>query len=425
MRALSLWGGTPARLVATTLLLLAAGLLASYADGFQSAASWRQALDRGTGSTVLIGPVSAGLAAWHYARMRQVSFAEYASTARRDLAGWTGPAVLVWLQASFALLLTTAVLTLTTVVLDIPSHPGDLPIVVQAVVALAAYAALGACLGALVGQLWIAPIAVVLGYLLMLFSIWDLLPGTFDTGSAASSLVGNEFDFGVIALQGVAAVGLAAALAWGALSVLAARHRVLIGCLLALVLGGAGAYLRLSGSGHERYAYADPPLPLTCAGSSPEVCVHRDAPRPLEALSEEFARQTPRLERLGFDVPARFQVPDFFRRNPPGVGAIHFVDDQEARSDVDPLIVAEALATPGDCAAYYANTPDMRVLTIQHVFQDWVADRLGVERQDPDSELGRWMHSPAGMAWARAVYTGLATCDFHGLEVPAVARQGW
>lgn len=423
MRALTLWGGTRVRLVTTTLVLLAAGLLASYSGGFLPAATWRQALDRGTGSTVLIGPVAAGLTAWQYARMRQAGFAEYASATRRDLAGWVGPAVLVWLQACLALVLTTAVLTLTTVVVDIPSHPGDLPIVLQAVAALATYAALGACLGTLVGQSWIAPVAVVLGYLLMLFSVWDLLPGTFDTGSATGSLVGNVFNGRVIALQGVVALGLAAAFAVGALTVLAARHRAVTAVLLVAVCVGAVAYVRLSGTGYDRYAYPDEPLALTCAGSAPEVCVFRDAPRPLEDLATELARQAAALEKLGFDVPARFQVTEFFRRNPVGVGAIAFVDDQEARSEVDPATVSDALGTPADCPAYYANTPDMRVIAVRFLLQDWLADRLGVRRADPDSELGRWMRSPEGLAWARTVYPRLAACEFDGLTVPPVARE--
>lgn len=425
MSALVLWAGSRRALALTTLALVATGLVAVYSRGLQAHATWRQALDWGTGSAALIGAVAAGLAAWQYARMRQAQFAELVSSTPRDLAGWCGPAVLVWLQASAALLLTIAATTVTTIAVGIPSHPGDLPILLQALAALATYVALGACLGAIVGQPWIAPVAVVLAYLLLILSISGFLPGTFDSGSVTGSLVGMEFNVAVIALQGVVALGLAAACAFGALRVLAARHRVVSAVLVLALVAGVGAYLRLSSSGHERYAYLDGPVPLTCAGTNPEVCVARDAPRPLESLAAEFAKQAPALEQLGFDVPRRFQVTEFFRQNPPGVGAIHFVDDLEASAEVDPLLVSEALATPGDCAAYSADVPDMRVLTIHFVLQEWVADRLGVRRQDSDSDLGRWMRSPAALEWARTVYPGLASCDFRGLDVPPAAREGW
>lgn len=422
MSALTLWGGTNRRLLLTTLLLVAAGLVAIHGTGLLPAASWKQALDRGTGSTVLVGPVAAGLTAWHYARMRQASFAGFASATPKDLAAWFGPAVLVWLQASAALLVVTSVAIGTTTILGIPAHPGDLPILFQALTVLATYVGLGACLGALVGQTWIAPVAVVLGYLLMFFSVWGLLPGTFDTGSASGSLVGNEFDFTVIALQGVVALGVATACLLGALSVLAARHWVLVTVLGLGVLGGAWALHRLDSTGHERYAYADGPIPLTCAGTEPEVCVQRDAPRPLEAMTREFAVQAMMLEELGFDVPARFQVPEFFRRNPRGIGAI-FLGDQEARKVVDPRLVSEALGTPGDCAEYYADIPSMRDLDVHSLLIRWIADRLGTDRQNPDGALGRWMHSDAGLQWALTVYPRLANCDFTGLTVPRVARD--
>jgi len=424
MTAITFWGGTPRRLLLTTLVLIGVGLVAIQGNGLLPAASWRQALDRGTGSTVLVGPVAAGLSAWHYARMRQASFAEFVSATPKDLAGWLGPAALVWVQASTALLVATAVATGTTVQLGIPSHPGDLPILLQALVVLGTYVGMGGCLGALSGQTWIAPVAVVLGYLFMFFSVWGLLPGTFDTGSATSSLVGNEFDFGVIALQGVVALGFGTACFLGVLSVLAARHWILAGVLGVGLLAGAWSLHRLDSTGHERYAYADGPVPLSCAGTAPEVCVQRDAPRPLKAMTREFAAQTAELEELGFDVPARFQVPEFSRRNPPGVGAIVYVGDQEARSDVDPVLVSEALGTPGDCAQYYADVPDMEALNVHFLLEDWVADRMGSDRQNPDGELGRWMHSDAGLQWAQAVYPKLARCDFTGLTVPRVAGDG-
>jgi hypothetical protein len=422
MTAITFWGGTPRRLLLTTLVLIGVGIVAIQGNGLPPAASWRQALDLGTGSTVLIGPVAAGLAAWHYARMRQASFAGFASATPKDLAAWFGPAALVWLQASTALLVATAVATGTTVLLGIPSHPGDLPILVQALVVLATYVGMGGCLGALTGQTWIAPLAVVLGYLFMFFSVWGLLPGTFDTGSASSSLVGNEFDFGVIALQGVVALGFGAACFLGVLAVLAARHWMLAGVLGVGLLAGAWSLHRLDSTGHERYAYADGPIPLTCAGTAPEVCVQRDAPRPLEALTREFAVQAAELEELGFDVPARFQVPEFFRRNSPGVGAIH-LGDQEASKEVDPVLVSEALGTPGDCAEYYADRPDVDALDVHFLLQRWIADRLGSDRQNRHEDLGLWMHSDEGLRWALTVYPKLARCDFTGLTIPRVARD--
>jgi hypothetical protein len=421
MSGLTLWAGTRRRLILTTVALLVVALVSVYTRG--SHATWRQALDWGTGSTVLVGPVAAGLAAWTYARMRQAAFAEYVSATPKDLAGWTGPAVLVWLQASGALLVATAIATAHTALVGIPSHPGDLPILLQALAALATYVGLGACLGALVGQVWVAPVAAVLGYLLMFLSIWGLLPGTFDTGGASGSLVGNVFNGRVIALQGVVALGMTAALVLGAVSVLAARHRVLSTLIGVAIVAGAGALVHLDGNGHERYAYPAGPVPLTCAGDAPEVCVARDAPRPLQAMAREFATQARVLEELGLDVPDRFQVGDFFVRNPKGVGLISFYDDDEARSDVRPEIVSQALATPGDCAAYSDSTPTGDAIGVHFLFQQWAGDRLGTRRVNRDDEFGTWMRSEETLQWARSIYPKLAACDFTGVKIPGPARQ--
>lgn len=421
MRTLILWAGTRRRLTLTTVMLVAVGMVAVYERGTH--ASWREALDWGTGSTVLIGPVAGGLAAWQYARMRQSSFSEFVSATPKDLRGWMGPAALVWLQASAALLVATAVATGHTALLGIPSHPGDLPILLQALAALTTYVALGACLGALVGQVWVAPVAAVLGYLLMFFSVWGLLPGTFDTGSATGSLVGNVFDGRVIALQGVAALGFAAAFLLGALSVLAARHRMLVALLGLGVAVGAWALVDLDQNGHERYGYEAGPIALACKGNAPEVCVARDAPRPLEAMAREFAQQAATLEELGFDLPQRFQVFDYFRPSTPGVGVISYVNDQEARSDVDLELVARALATPAHCDEYSANTPAGDALNVHFLLQRWVADRIGADRVNPDTPFGRWMNSHEGLEWARSVYPKLAACDFTDVQIPGPARR--
>jgi hypothetical protein len=422
MIALTIWQGPRWRVLALTFVLVGTGLVTLFSDGLFWAGSWRQAVDWGTGSVILGGPLAAGLAAWQYARMRQNPFAEFASATRRGLAAWLAPGLLVWMQASMVVVLCTVIAATTTISLGVPSHWTDLGIVPQAVAVLGADVALGASLGVVTGRLWVAPPAVVITYILGVASGWGLLPGIFDTGGVTGSLAGEEFNGQVILLQGVAALGIAAAAGWAVLSLLAVRSRRIAVVLVIPMLAGAIAYVQLGDIGHERYRYTTEPIRYECAGDSPEVCLVRETPRPLKALEREFARQAAILEPLGFKVPDRFlqSLPGITYQS--DVGVILFYDNAEGKAEADPYSVSRSLGVPHDCPEYSADIPNENALNVSMVVMAWIADRTGTNRVDPYSRTGRWMASDEGLAWARRAYRKLSSCNFDGLSAPPIDR---
>lgn len=419
MIALTIWQGPRWKTLVLTSVLLAVGLITLLDRGLVWVGSWRQAIDWGTGTVILLGPLAAGLAAWQYARMREVHFADFASTAPRGLTAWLAPGGLVWIQGSLAVVGSTLVAGLTTAFFDVPSHWTDLAIVPGALAVLAADVAIGAALGVATGHPWIAPPAVVVVYVLGVASGWGLLPGIFDTGGATGSLVGEQFNGPVIFLQALAALGIAAGATWAVVSVLAIRSRWTMTALVLPVLAGAAAYVQLGDTGHERYRYTDDPIRYTCAGESPEVCLAADTPRPLKALEREFARQAAILEPLGFPLPERFLQSIPGMRYSGDVGIIPFYDDDVSRDDADPYSVSLALGTPRDCPEYASSDlADGDALTVHFVLMSWIADRTGTDDVNDGSVEGRWMASEAGLAWARSTYPKVAACDFRKAVLP-------
>jgi hypothetical protein len=422
MIALTIWQGPRWKALALTFVLVGIGLVTLFSDGLFWAGSWRQAVDWGTGSVILGGPLAAGLAAWQYARMRQADFAEFASASRRGLAAWLAPGLLVWIQASMVVVLCTLVAAATTISLGVPSHWADLGIVPQALVVLAADVALGASLGVVTARPWVAPPAVVMTYILGVASGWGLLPGIFDTGGVTGSLAGEEFNPRVIFLQGLAALGIAAAAGWAVLSPLTVRSRWTAVSLVIPMLAGAAAYVQLGDTGHERYRYTTEPISYECAGDSPEVCLVRETPRPLKAMEREFARQAAILESLGFKIPDRFlqSVPGITYQS--DVGVILFYDNDEGKAEADPYSVSRSLGIPHDCHEYSSDIPNENALNVSMVVMAWIADRTGTNRVDPDSRTGRWMASDEGLAWTRRAYRKLSSCNFDGISAPPIDR---
>lgn len=419
MIAFTIWQGARWKALAFTSVLLAIGLVTLLDRGMGWVGSWRQAIDWGTGSVILLGPLAAGLAAWQYARMRQSDFAEFASTAPRGLVAWLAPGGLVWIQGSLAVLTCTLVAGLTTVALGVPPHWTDLVILPEAFVVLGADVAIGAALGVVSGRTWAAPPAVVITYVLVVASGWGLLPGIFDTGGVTGSLVGEEFNGPVIFLQGTAALGIAAGATWAMVSALAVRSRWTIAALVLPVISGAVAYVQLGDTGHERYRYTDDPIRYTCAGDSPEVCLAEDTPRPLKALEREFTRQASILEPLGFTFPDRFMQSIPGMRYSADVGIIAFYDNGESRTDADPYAVSVSLGTPAGCPEYAsADLADGDALKVRFVLMDWIADRTGTDDVTDGSIEGRWMASDQGLAWALATYPKVAACDFRNPVLP-------
>ncbi len=386
--------------------------------GLGWAGSWRQAIDWGTGTAVLVGPVAAGLACWTYARMRTAGFHHLASASPRGFTAWLAPAVWHWWQASVVLLSSVAVAGSIVVAYDVPATPASLGIAVEAVAVLAAQVSLGAAVGAASARTWAAPLAAVGGCLLGVSSTGGLIPGIFDTGGVTGSLVGEVFNVPVLVVTGIAAAGIAAGAWWVATGFLARRPRPAASVMLALMVVGAWAYLDLRHD-DDRYRLATGPVQMTCAGSVPRVCVAADTPRPLDSALRQLTRLAPALSDIGLPLAARYVQALPGVEHPTGAGVLALVDSEDSTGQVSADTAARALATPAYCPEFSSDNPPDDALEARFLMSRWILQRAGGGPWSPSSAAGRWAASKSSEDWVRSTYVDLAACRLDGVAPPS------
>jgi hypothetical protein len=398
--------------------LLVTGAVALFNRGLEWAGSWRQAIDWGTGTTVLVGPVAAGLACWTYARMRDSGFHHVAWSSSRGFAAWVAPLLWHWWQASVVVLASVALAGCVVILHGVPAVPTSLGIAVEAVAVLAAQVSLGAALGVMTGRTWAAPLAAVGVCLLGVTSTWGLIPGIFDTGGVTGSLAGEVFNVRVLVLSGIAAAGIAAAALWAVTSVLARRPRLMTSLIAAAIVSGSWGYLVL-GSGDDRYQLASGPITMTCSGAAPRVCVAADTPRPRDDAARQLARLAPALTDLGLPLAARYvqALPGVVP--PTGAGVLVLVGDEETTDRVSAASAARALASPAWCPELSSDAADEAALAARYTLARWILQRSGVDTWAAGSPAGRWAVSTASEGWVRVTYLALAACRIEELAPPS------
>lgn len=416
MRVPLAWVGDRVRAVLLLVLLVLAGVAASAPRFSDWSGSWKQALDTGAGATVFIGPVAAGAACLAYARLRSSAMGEIVLQSRHDWWRWLQPLVAVWALASLALVLVTIGTTSVAAARGVPASPALFWVVLPACGLLAGQAAIGAAIGHATARAWAAPAAVVLVFLLFLWTTVGPLPDFFDTGGATASLAGQTYRVWPTLATGVAGLALA-----GAVLVLAHPRLFLATPLrgavaLGLVTTWIAGWWFTPDDGGERYARLDDP-PLACAGARPQVCVLADTPRPLTDLARKVDRQAEALRRIGVQLPARF-VESYGPPSDSSDGIVVLLDESPRRT-VDEERATDTLVRPAVCPADYADEPPFLAFDARRQLGRWLQVQAGLIEPDPESGDYAWLTGdPEEQAtWVRATYRQLTECRYDEIRL--------
>lgn len=419
MRHWRTWLGGTRTVVLLSLVLLVVAVVSLAPRAASWIGSWKQALDLAAGGTALVGPVAAGAACLAYSRLRSSAASEIILQGEWDWLRWLQPFLAVWALASAALVVVTVGATTAASLAGAPMYPQFAWIVLPALAVLGAQTAIGAAIGYASGRAWAAPMAVVIVFLLFLWTVNGPVPTLFVTGGVTGTLAGQTFAVLPVVGPGVFALGLG----W---CVLAAAHRRLLAStvprLVALCFAAVLVVVGWVWTGNDndlRYVpVADPPL--ACAGSAPEVCVLREVPRPLHDLATKIERQASALYAIGAPVPERFSS-----ERSTGVqdGVVHLWADEESRRTVGDDSVTRTLVMPARCAADRADTPVDLPFEERHLLGRWLQVRAGLLVPDPDDSDAAWLSARAVTeqqqeAWVLATYRQLVACDFAGIRMP-------
>ncbi len=419
MRSWWVWVGAPWRVLALLVLLTAAGAVSTVPRAGDWLGSWKQALSTGTGASVFIGPVAAGVACLVYARLRSSAMSEVILQSRRDLRCWLQPLLGVWGLACGALGVVSLATTTLAALAGAPAYPQYWWVVPASFGVLAAQVALGAAIGYASARAWLAPVAVVLVFLLFLWTVVGPVPAFFTTGGATASLAGQRFAPAGWTALGLA--GLALAVVILAAAMLAARqHRLLVatwprraGVAAALVGWLAGWFVV---GDADRLLATEPRPALTCAGSDPEVCLFAETPRPLDDLAAKVDRQAAALQALGVPVPARFA--DVGTDWAAHRGGVVVLLDEYASPTVGEDRATDTLVRPAACAADFGDEPPFAAFDARYLLGRWLQVRAGVLEPAPDAPDRAWLRSAEADAWVSATYRRLGACAFEEIRMP-------
>lgn len=410
------WVGDRARAALILVVLVAAGAASTFPNAGHWVGSWKQALDVGTGATVFIGPVAAGVACLSYARLRGSAMDDVLRQSVRDWWRWLQPLRAVWFLACLALTLVVLGATSLATLNGLPSAWSSAWIVVPAFGVLAGQAAIGAAIGYASGRLWAAPAAVVLVFLLFLWTTVGPMPDFFDTGGARGSRGGSIYrpwPAVAVGLAGLALAGVAVIMAHRRLFLATARRRLIAFGVGALWI--AGWWYTPGDAGERSAEMADPPQ--VCAGTEPEVCVLADLPLPLEDLARKVDDQAAVLRALDVPLPRRF-VEITPTRPRAGEGWVLLLDDEVQRT-VDVDRATDTLVRPALCPGDRGDEPPLLAFDARRQLGRWLQFRAGLmepHRRDGDHD---WLRGDPEVQeeWVRTTYRLLSECRYDEIRL--------
>ncbi|WP_193611155.1 hypothetical protein [Nocardioides lijunqiniae] len=415
------WLGDRRTVVLTFAGMLLAGLVPVLSHGTDWLGSWKLALDRGTFSLTLVGPVAAGVACTAYVRLTTSGVEPLVQTARRPWWPWLRPALATWCLAAAAVLVTTLGVTVAAQAAGSAPFPRTLWVLVPALCVLAAQVAVGVLLGGLGRRRWLAPVAAAATFGLGVLGAVGVIPEVFRTGGLTGSYAGETFDVATHLLQAGAALGIAAGLL--TLSDRAAVWRSLgaRAVVLVLVLGGGACYVALGRGTHETTRpLADPAL--VCRGQAPRVCLARETTRPLDDLVRRMEQQAVALTEIGIELPPRWVQ---HRPGAPagdGDGALELFVEEELAGEVSDETVARSLATPADCPAYRGDVPPPEAsFDTRRLLARWLLVHAGLLEPGADDQDRAWLASGTDeqRPWVLGTYDRLRACRLDELRLPA------
>lgn len=364
-------------------------------------------------STMLLGPLSAGIAAFDMWRQRGPALRSIEMSATR---GWLGVLMLtltVWLYAVAAW---GAAAGLALLVGVIRYDAGGLgiwwPVLIQAPAALLAATALGAVIGALVRGVGAAPLAVGAVYATTMAA--DLVLGTrsvLAVEGATMSLVGLAPRGDVVAAT--IALDLAIGAALGALLVHREHGRsrsVAVGVGAASIAAAACATALVVLDVREAQLQENA-TERVCVAGAVEVCGPREGLAIYRVAQKSLTAGVHQLETIGLTIEQRAYN---HAASVDATSGVLSVDTSLlARTGLDAWDVASTLSTPTLCEEYFGADPPTELLDGQWTLAAWIADALSnptdvdageraaaqetlaaLARCAPD-EIPQWTYTPA------------------------------
>lgn len=360
---------------------------------------WDRAMSWASASTILLGPLVAGLLAFDVARRLGPTLGVLIATTRRGLHGVLALALVVWAFGTGGWLLGAGYAAIRTAQHG-ATGPVDPWIFVQAPTALLACAGIGLVVGLLVRNVMAAPLAAGVVYLapITLRPLADA--GVLASNGATGSLAGLETNprVAVAAL----AVNLLIAMVAAAVAAirLLPRTRGPYAAATVLGVGLLGATTFLLSLDPMMTAYRPTAEPPTCLGTTTRVCGPAESGALLRIAARDLDEARSTLRDAGVDT-----VPEYRLATPgadlpaTGVGMLSITTDGLESGHMGDWDLAVTLATPSACPAYWADLPPEELLDTQRHFADWVIEQLAEPQDDAD---------PArALAW----YDDLTSCQ--------------
>lgn len=413
------WLGDRRTVLLELVALVAVGLVPSLSRGTDWLGSWKMALDAGTFSLTLIGPVAAGIACATYVRLATSGVEPLLRTGPRPWWPWLRPALTIWGLAAVAMLAITLGVTTSAALVGAVPYYDTLWVLVPALCVLAAQVGVGVLLGGLGRRVWLAPVAAAATFSLGVLGAIGAMPEIFRSGGLGVTYAGETYDATTLGLQTGATLGVAAGL-------LLVSNRTVVGrtassrvVISLLVLLGAVFYVVLGNGIHDRYrAVSDPEL--VCRGDSVRVCLARETTRPLDDLVERMDRQARALRELGLELPPRY-VDYVAGGDDERQGGVPLLVDETLDDTVSDETAARVLTTPAQCAAYRADiAPPEASFDARRLLARWLLVRAGLLEPGPDDSDRAWLGSglDAQRSWVTNTWAQLRACDLDALRLP-------
>lgn len=419
MNSLLLWirRGTGLKAFAPLVFI---SLLALFSRGQQWRGEWVWTVDWANGSTILTGPILAGVVAFDLYRNGRVSWREMLRGMRRGAGFPLHVITACWLFAVAAHAITLVI----AISLTASTRPtGHFPAESLALgpLVLLAFAVLGA-ISATVGSSFLSvPAAVVFTFGLTYVGATGAVPKVFRIGGSTGSLVGLSVDYRVLLIISVFLLSLAVACA--ALAAKAYTPRMTPTALTSTVLAvtiGSGAYVYLSMEGDERYRPSANPPNYICAGESPRVCMAEETTRPLGLLAAEMHRQGKILTDAGIQIPEVYSQEVAGYVPEPSHGVMFMGVDEVNAPAISPYQVSNYLSVPASCDEYYADVAPERALAARSIIATLIRSRTGVSGSafKQGSDAAKWAASPESNAWMSNTFQQLKECHLDDVKLP-------
>jgi hypothetical protein len=381
---------------------------------------WAWTFDWVAGSSIILGPLYAGMTGFETADGQPFDAALARPTARRTVLATLAPLGGPTLAVLGAYLLGVGA---ATVVASRTAPTDDLQpvVVVLGALLLLVFGLSGLVVGQYLPRTAAGLAAWLGGLAVTIASAGIAVPHLFRIGASTGSLAGMG-----VWWRG-AGSHLLAYLLLGGLVVLVATqrwrsrpHRLALWGLVAAFLVVVGVIA------HDDRLYQPLAHPRwVCSGSASSVraCMLAGNSAQLSAWHDGLAALTSTLSLVGATPAATYRQPA------PGAsvgsGEALLLPDPQRVNISPPTVgqVADAVARPTDCPQFHAEVAPVGALAAQHWLSEFLAQRAQPRASaDRDLEVLQWMagsSAHAQDAWARATYVKLRTCSLTGMDAPA------